>query len=72
MAETIRVLAPDKSTLMEIAELGFLDGQLTMRGKIMGAMPLKATIAPSELRKLIGLLGWRSVFRVGIAAVFKK
>ncbi|KRB85488.1 hypothetical protein ASE00_01445 [Sphingomonas sp. Root710] len=58
----MKLYGPDKSMLMEIQSISEHPEGLLIEGKIMGAMPMKAVLRPSELRggrKLIGMrLAW--------------
>ncbi|GLJ00731.1 hypothetical protein [Sphingobium sp. BS19] len=61
MKKSINIYAPDKSNLMEIATLEAKDGNLVIKGKIMGSMPMTAVVRPEEARKVVSLLNWKLV-----------
>ena len=52
----MRIFTPDDVELMCITGLERDGSALLVKGKIMGAMPMKAHIRPEEIRKLMGLL----------------
>ncbi|GLJ00685.1 hypothetical protein [Sphingobium sp. BS19] len=59
MSKSIKIYAPDKSNLMEISTLEAKDGNLVIKGKIMGSMPMTAVVRPEEARNVISLLNWK-------------
>jgi hypothetical protein len=52
----MRIKSADGSELMQVNALERDGNFLVIRGKIMGAMPMTAKLAPSEFRKGFGLL----------------
>ena len=56
MAKSIKVYSRDKSILMEISSLEREAGNLVIKGKIMGSMPMAAVIRPEEARNIFSLL----------------
>lgn len=60
----MKIFSYDKSTLMEIADVDILDGAIVIKGKIMGAMPLKAIVPPSEMRVLLRQVGLKKAARI--------
>lgn len=50
--------------LMTVRKIDLEDGQLVIRGKIFGAMPMVAKLTPEEARAGLKILGFRNVFRL--------
>jgi len=48
--------AQDGATLMEVKKLEFKDGNLIVKGKMMGTMPTVAQMRPEEIWKAISML----------------
>lgn len=67
----MKVFSSDKSELMEIDSVAMERDSLLVGGKIMGAMPMKAVIRLSELRRFIWQLGPFFLFRVAIRIMFR-
>lgn len=61
--ETMRLFGPDGSDIMEIEAIALEKGNIVIRGKIMGAMPLSAVIRPTQLRIGIKIISLRVVLR---------
>jgi hypothetical protein len=59
----MRLFGPDGSDIMAIEAIALEKGNIVIRGKIMGAMPLSAIIRPDQLRHGIKLISLRVVFR---------
>lgn len=55
--------AQDKE-LMAVRKIDIEDGQLVIRGKIFGAMPMVAKLTPEEARAGLKLIGVRTLFRL--------
>ena len=53
--------ANDKE-LMVVREIAREDGELIIRGKIFGAMPMVAKLKPEEARAALKLLDARTIF----------
>lgn len=68
----MKITQPDGSVLMEVADARIVDGKILITGKIMGAMPMKAVVKPSEARKLIKQLGYGQLLKIGWLAMFGK
>lgn len=66
----MKILQSDGSPLMDISDVKIVDGQIQVSGKIMGAMPMKAIVKPSEMRKLMRQIGFVRCFRMGWLALF--
>ncbi|MBD8893392.1 hypothetical protein [Roseibium litorale] len=67
----MKMQGPDGSQLIEIMGVENHGNGLLVSGQIMGAMPMKAVLKPSELRAGFKLLSFRLVVQV-IAMLFKK
>lgn len=68
----MKITQPDGSVLMEVADAQIQDGGILITGKIMGAMPMKAIVKPSEARKLIKQIGYARLAKMGLVALFGK
>ena len=55
----MKLLAADKSTLMEISALERDGNDLLIRGKVFGTMPMTARLTPGEARKGMKMVGFR-------------
>ena len=55
----MKLKSPDGSELMNVTAVERDGNPLVIKGKIMGAMPMTAKLAPSEFRKGFGLLDFR-------------
>ena len=58
----MKLYSADNSVLMEVNSLEIEGGQLLIKGKIMGAMPMTAKLRPEEARKAFGLLNPKLFF----------
>jgi hypothetical protein len=57
----MKLFTPDKTELLVVTAVTPHAEGLLIEGKIMGAMPMKAVLRPSELRKSLRLLSFRTV-----------
>jgi hypothetical protein len=55
----MKIYGADNREMMSITSLERDGGQLVIRGKIFGAMPLTAKLRPEEARAALRLLDWR-------------
>ena len=55
----MKLKSPDGSELMNVTAVERDGNLLVIKGKIMGAMPMTAKLAPSEFRKGFGLLDFK-------------
>jgi hypothetical protein len=55
----MKLFGQDNSELMEIHSLEPEDGQLLIKGKVFGSMPIAAKLTPAEARRSLKLLNWR-------------
>lgn len=68
---TVKLYDSNKSELMAISGLEREGDDLVIKGKIYGAMPMKVTLSPEELRKIGGLISARLIFFV-ISMFFRR
>ena len=59
----MKLYSPDKSLLIEIRAITEHPDGLLIDGKIMGSMPMKAIVRPSELRGMLKLASARVAFK---------
>ncbi len=52
----MKVYSTDGSVLMEVKSLDREGNKITFRGTVMGSMPVKGVLSPSEARKAFGLI----------------
>lgn len=57
----MKLYTSDNTELMDVSEIRPQGSSLVVVGTIMGAMPVEAVLTPSELRKSLGLLSFRTV-----------
>jgi hypothetical protein len=69
---SMTVRSPDKSVLMEVARVSLNKSKVVVTGKIMGAMPMTAIIAPDELRRLLWNTGVATVLRIVWLVLFSR
>ena len=58
----MKIYGPDGKELMAITAIERDSSTLIVRGKIFGTMPLTARLQPSELRKGLRLMIWRTLW----------
>jgi hypothetical protein len=58
----MKMTSPDGSDLMLIKKIDVRNGALEIDGIIMGAMPMKATLMPSEIRSGYRLVSLRIIW----------
>ncbi len=66
----MKLFTPEHSELIEVTDIAPCDEGILIRGTIMGAMPMKAVLTPTELRRAfkfaslgLGLALLRMLFR---------
>ena len=64
----MRITTADNSELMEITSIDTEDGKVVVTGTIMGAMPVRAVVSGTDLRRGWSLLGLRRAF--GLLRIF--
>jgi hypothetical protein len=55
----MKLYAPDKSELMQVAALERHGSDLVIKGKVFGTMPMSATLTPANARAFLKLLSPR-------------
>jgi len=60
----MKILDAQGKELMTIRKLDFEDGNIVIRGKIFGAMPIVAKLTPAEARTGLKLLGFRGALKL--------
>jgi hypothetical protein len=50
--------------LMTVRKIDLEDGQIVIRGKIFGAMPMVAKLTPEEARAGLKILGFRNIVKL--------
>ncbi|MYH16611.1 MAG: hypothetical protein F4149_15725 [Gammaproteobacteria bacterium] len=58
----MKLYASDNSDLMEVERITREGKNLIVEGTIMGAMPIRATVKPAELRKAFGVMDIKTMF----------
>jgi len=58
----VKILSQDRSNLMEVTSLDISSGELVIKGKVFGTMPMSARLSPGEARNGLKLLSPRIVF----------
>lgn len=61
----MKIFGGDRNVLMEIASLRLDGDKLSITGKIMGTLPMKAVINPRDLRSFLLGLGFRNLVKIG-------
>jgi hypothetical protein len=56
----MKVYSADKSELMVISRVERVGNDLLVHGKIMGSLPMKAVFRPSQVRKGLRLISFRT------------
>ena len=67
----MKIYDAQDNELMTIRELTHEDGNLVIRGKIFGAMPMAAKLTPKEARAAFKLLDMRTIFLM-IGMLFRR
>ncbi len=60
----MKLYATDNSDLMEVNKIARDGNNLVVEGTIMGAMPIRATVKPAEIRRAIGLMDFKTLLFV--------
>jgi hypothetical protein len=66
-----KMLDANDKELMAIRRISGEDGNLVIRGKIFGAMPMVAKLTPSEARAALKLLDFKTFFFL-LTLLFRK
>jgi hypothetical protein len=56
----VKIFGADNKEMMAISAIERDGGELVLRGKIFGTMPMTARIRPEEVRNALKLLDWRT------------
>jgi hypothetical protein len=56
----LKIFGADNKEMMAISAIERDGGELVLRGKIFGTMPMTARIRPEEVRSALKLLDWRT------------
>ena len=67
----MKLYTPEKTELIDVTAVRPLGVGLLIEGKIMGAMPMKALLRPSELRAGFRLLSFRALLTL-LAMLFRR
>jgi hypothetical protein len=67
----MKMYTPEGSELIEVVSVERCDGGLLVGGQIMGAMPMKAVLKPSQLRSGFRFVNLKLVITL-IAMLFRK
>lgn len=67
----MKLYTPENTELIDVVSVKPQGDGLLIEGKIMGAMPMKAVLGPSELRRAFALLSFRTIV-VLFAMLFRK
>lgn len=60
-APPVLLVSREGQIMMEVSRVGYAEGQLVVKGRLMGAMPATILIQPEEAWKALGLLGARVI-----------
>jgi hypothetical protein len=55
----MKIYSQDRSELMDVTALDVVNGELVIKGKVFGTMPMSARLSPAEARKGLKLLKLR-------------
>jgi hypothetical protein len=58
----MKIYGADGNELMAITAIERESSTLVVKGKIFGTMPLTAQLKPSEVRKALRLMNWRTMW----------
>jgi hypothetical protein len=67
----MKLMTMDGAELMEVSEIRAEASTLIIEGTIMGAMPTRAVLTPTELRSALKLLKLRTIVSI-IGMLFRK
>jgi hypothetical protein len=67
----MKLYTPEKTELIDVTAVRPQESGLLIEGKIMGAMPMKAVLRPSELRAGFRLLSFRALLTL-LAMLFRR
>jgi hypothetical protein len=58
----MKLYGPDRRELLSVSRIERDAGQLVIKGKVFGTMPLTAILTPAAVREGLRLLGWSGIF----------
>jgi hypothetical protein len=58
----VKIFGADNKEMIAIATIEREGGELVLKGKIFGTMPMTARIRPEEVRQGLRLLSWRTAW----------
>ncbi|NIB38808.1 hypothetical protein HBA55_04380 [Pseudomaricurvus alkylphenolicus] len=58
----MKLYAKDNSDLMEVSRIYPEGNNLIVEGTIMGAMPIRAVVKPSEVRRVFSVMSLKTLF----------
>ena len=67
----MKIFGPDNNELIQITSLESEGGQLVMRGKVFGSMPLTAKLTGTEARNALKLVNFKLALFL-LTLVFRK
>jgi hypothetical protein len=67
----VKIYGPDNKELMVVTAIERQGGELVLKGKIFGTMPMTAKIRPAEVRKVFGLMKPR-VLLFALSMLFRR
>jgi|SRR5215469_8242576 len=63
---SVRLASREGLTMIEITSVSVLEGQLIVKGRLMGAMPATILIRPEEAWRGVGLMGPRAILAMPV------
>jgi hypothetical protein len=57
----MKLYASDNSELMDISKISREGNNLIVDGTIMGAMPIRATVKPAEIRAVFKVMSFKTI-----------
>lgn len=60
----MKITTAEGAPLMEVSGIGVVGDVIVFEGKIMGGIPMKAHVPPSEIWKLLRMVGFRKACRI--------
>jgi hypothetical protein len=58
----VKIFGADNKEMIAITRIEREGGELVLKGKIFGTMPMTARIRPEEVRQGLRLLSWRTAW----------
>jgi hypothetical protein len=60
----VKVFGADGKEIMAVSSIERQGSRLVVKGKIFGAMPMTAQLKPSEVRKALRMMNWKTLLFV--------